>query len=207
MFGWGEIMKKSFKLYGFYFYFNLNKRMCKWIISRIPSLKIEGITSRCLDGQHCLFIDYDFCNFDLVIEDYYKIQKKFNLPQGLIFTTDIDKDKDSFFGNFHVICLKKFSFQEINNILNCVHADPKFVEMPVRNRYKNWVLRQGIKGDRPRPEFLTTVGKPINQEFECSRPHYDFLKHYYAISDTNLKNLNFDKFQKFSKVKYTTWKH
>lgn len=200
----GVVMKFEFKKKWGYLYLCLNSRNVVFKVSRMPSVPIKGITSRCVDGLHCLFFDYDSVNLDLVVDDFKRLQMKYFLPPALLFSTFESESCGKVYGNFHVVCLKKHNFYDAARILMDAHMDPKFVEMPVRNRFKNWVLRQSVKGDKPGPKFLGVVGENINLGYECSLAHHKFFNDFYNIDVLN--NLNFDNFSKISLVDYSTWR-
>src|SRR3989304_3101601 len=83
-----------------------------------PNAVTSGITSRCMDGRHVLFLDYD--NQELVqVEDEVKfLQEKFNLGNAYVFRT-----RDN---GFHTIFLDKMPLVEAYNIMKETNCDYAF---------------------------------------------------------------------------------
>ncbi|CAK0756528.1 conserved hypothetical protein [Azospirillaceae bacterium] len=164
--------------------------------------EVSGVASYCEDGKHCIFLDYDNIAKWLVLEDYKRIQEQFNLPPGYLFTTKNKIEDGEEIGNYHLICLKKFYSNEIFKIISMTHADVNYASMPLRNKYKNWILRISNKGKRDRPKFLFIIGEKINLNCEVSMPHLKFLKEAYNLPDLGYSNI--DKCRKIFIQKYET---
>ena len=145
-------------------------------------LTVSGIASSCEDGKEVLFIDYDNCEKRVIVKDYQLIQEENKLPPGYLFQTKK--------GNFHVICLKKFYVKEIFNIIAKTHCDVNYVSMPLRNKYRNWVLRISNKGKRNGPRFIEIIGEHKNLNYEVSKPHIDFLNKIHKLPKLNYRNLD-----------------
>ena len=135
---------------------------------------LKGMASYCEDGRHVLFIDFDNIPLWLVKQDYQRLQDKFNIPSGYLFSTKQEGD----FGNFHVVCLAKFNPKEIYDMISITHSDVNFMSSPIRNKYKNWILRIGAKSRKQRPKFLSLIGEGINKTI-ISKAHLTLLKKLY----------------------------
>lgn len=159
---------------------NKGKKFFTLSIFKTP-LKIKGVASYCEDGKHCLFVDYDNCVRWLIEEDYRQIQRRYNLPPAYLFATKEEKQDGEFVGNYHLICLKKFCVREIYKILSKTHSDVNYVSMPLRNKYKNWILRVSNKNKRAKPKFIKLVGEMKNLNFEISSPHLKLLRMLYSL--------------------------
>ena len=120
-----------------------------------PSLAIKGYTSRCEDGKHVLFLDYDMVNFDIVLADIKVISS--SITHAIIFTTKEIKEGEDRYGNYHVICIDKFFFSEVLEIMAKTHADSYHRNLAKRTRYRAWVLRFTGKGSRSPPELKLWV--------------------------------------------------
>lgn len=134
---------------------------------------VKGVASYCEDGKHVLFIDYDDVPLWLVRQDYERLQEEFGIPKGYLFTT-----KEGEFGNFHVICLAKFFPKQIYDMISITHADVNFMSMPLRNKYRNWILRIGVKRRKNRPKFVSFIGKKIFKG-NVSNAHLKLLEKLY----------------------------
>jgi len=127
---------------------------------------VRGVASYCADGKHVLFIDYDDVPRWLVEEDYLRLQRLFKIPLGYLFTTKQNL-KDQEFGNYHVICLAKFYPKEIYEMISITHADINYASMPLRNKYRNWILRIGTKINKVKPKFIGFIGEDF-KGYKCS---------------------------------------
>jgi len=149
--------------------------------------KIKGMASSTEDGKDVLFIDYDNTDKKVVLNDYKLLQGLFRLPQGYLF--------ESSENSYHVVCLRKFKPSEIYHILSFTHTDSAYMSMPLRNLYKNWVLRIGTKKSKGRPKTRGIIGKPQNVG-TLSKAHYDFLNKIFP----NLENPKYNQFDKLKKI-------
>ena len=153
----------------------------------------NGISSYCGDGKHCLFIDYDDVPLWLVKEDYSRLQDEFSLPQAYLFHTQLNKENDELYGNFHIICLVKFYPKQIYDILSKTHADINFMSMPLRRRWRNWTLRISAKKNKDRPTYYGLIGRKVESELLCSNAHLNFLKKIYPLEEVKYNLDNNDK--------------
>lgn len=151
---------------------------------------IKGVASYCEDGKHVLFIDYDDTAKWMVLEDYKRIQEAFSLPPGYLFCTKEAIENGDEIGNYHIICLKKLLPKEAYSILCQTHADINFMSMPLRNKYKNWILRISNKDKRNKPKFIELIGKNINLDCEISNSHLDVVNKLYKLPLVNYKKMD-----------------
>jgi len=164
---------------------------------------VQGIASYCADGKHVLFMDYDNCPLWLIKEDYKRLQDKYGLPMAYLFTTKEKKENGEKIGNYHVICLAKFYPKKIYEIISKTHADVNFMSMPLRNKYRNWILRISNKGKRTRPKFVEMIGEDSNYNYQISKSHFNLLKNIYpnalpkCFKWNNQDNLNKIYFQEY----------
>jgi len=157
---------------------------------------VSGISSATEDSHDVLFIDYDDVEQDVIERDYSVIQKKFKLPQGYLF-----KNKNN---SYHVICLKKFLPRMVYTILSYTHCDSVYVSLPLRNKYRGWVLRISNKKGSGKPRFIKLVGdNEINYEGQISNAHMKALSKLY-LKLKHPKYLRIDKFTKIKLQKYET---
>lgn len=180
---------------------NFWKWKIKWVINssnfnfhilKKPTAGVEGITSRCSDLKHCLFLDYDFIERWIVEDELRLIQKEFNLTPFYLFTTyeedsPVSKKK---FGNYMAICLTKKPLWDIYNILKTTHCDWKYKEMFKFSRYKSFVLRITKKGERPAPKYIGLIGEMENLNNDVSSAHLKILGGLYDLEEVDYSNLD-----------------
>lgn len=165
--------------------------------------KVGGLTSYCSDGKQVIFADFDNCYKFIVLEDFKRIQKEYNLPPAYLFTTKEEKDDNGeLYGNYHFICLSKMYSSKIYEILSKTHCDINYVSMILRNRYKSFVLRISNKDKRDRPKFVEIIGDKNNLNCEISRSHLNFLNRIYNIPKIDYSKL--DSLNKIYLQKYDT---
>jgi hypothetical protein len=157
---------------------------------------VTGVSSRTSDGKEVIFMDYDKCDLSLVKSDFNVIQNLFDLPPGYIFTTGMEKKNGDEHGNFHVITLCKKRPVEVIEILKHTHIDANYLDSPIRNRQRGWILRIGLKGKRLRPKFLGFIGENKNLDLEISTAHKKLLSKLY----TSVKHPKYTKEDSNSKI-------
>jgi len=143
---------------------------------------LKGMSSATEDNHDVLFIDYDTQDLGVIKRDYSVIQRRFKLPQAYLFKTN---------RGYHVVCLKKFLPHTIYTILSYTHCDSAYNSMPLRNRYRGWVLRISQK-QKKKPIFDSLIGKDFRVDTgKISKPHKEFLsKLYPGIKHPKYKNLD-----------------
>jgi len=157
---------------------------------------VKGVSSYCGDGKHCLFIDYDNCPLWLIKQDFLRLQRLYGLPQTYLFKTKEKREKGDIIGNYHVISISKHTPKQIYQMLSETHADINFMSMPLRNKYRNWILRVSPKVKRGRPKFVEMLGKSTKSKYKISLAHLNFLKKLYP----NVKHPKFKNTDKLDKI-------
>lgn len=124
-------------------------------ISFFKNLQIcKGFSSRTEDNMDIFLLDYDSCLLSVVKEDISYLQGNYYLPQAYIFTTGMRKEFDDYVGNFHVIFLSKHSPRDIIKMMEETHCDLNYIDSPLRNIGRAWVLRLSPKKGRVKPRFI-----------------------------------------------------
>ena len=165
-------------------------------------IEVRGIASSCEDGHETLFADFDQIAKYIVINDFLNVQKEYKLPPAYLFATKEEEVDGETIGNYHLISLIKLKPREAFEIISHLHCDLNYTSMPIRNKWKNWVLRISNKGKRNGPKFLGIIGVKKNLSREISKPHLDFLSRIYNLPKINYSNL--DKCKNVYLHKYTT---
>ena len=175
----------------------------------IPTRKIRtlGIHSRCADGLHVIFLDYDEIDKTTVIQDLQCLQQSFFLSDFHLFATKKEEKImvngiEQTIGSYHAICLDKFTLYEANLILMRSHADAAFKRGSYLNTARAWTLRTH-EDYRPKPVFIGTVESPF-AEHQQSSAHAEFLRKHYGvpIKLSNPDNLEWMWFEEYNtKVK------
>lgn len=167
--------------YSFSFSFYTGKAInFNFLIAKKPEKETIGITSRCVDGKHVLFFDYDGLTFDEMLDELIFIQIRNKLSEIYLF--ELDREN-----SFHAICLDKFRLYDAIEIISDSSADYGFKKAPLRYRRKRWVLRISGKGERERPQYIGEIASN-EQIYEKSSAHKRFLCENYNLRLKNLKN-------------------
>lgn len=161
-------MKCSLRLFGRVF-------LLRFAVIKSPKLEVGGLTSRCSDNKHVLFLDYDQVGFDRVMADLESLSAQ--CSHFFVFTTWEEEDDLGVYGNYHVICADKFDYGEVPFLLQKTHTDDKHKRMVGNTRYRAWVLRFTGKGARAPPRFVCFKlgNKPVSSAVQ-SDAHIGFIK-------------------------------
>ena len=98
---------------------------------------VSGVTNATEDNMGVLFIDYDNCDYEVVLEDLNFLARRFKLPPSYVFMTKKN--------NYHVINLKKFPNGDIPKLLRWTRCDHNYVNSPSLHLYRSYVLRLSSK--------------------------------------------------------------
>lgn len=123
---------------------------------KAPSLEIKGYTSRTKDGLHVLYLDYDMVSPEIVEQDI-RHNLKGQISHAFIFTTYEGEDESGLIGNYHVISLDKFHFNDAMKNMAKTHSDSYHRELAKITRFRSWVLRFTGKGKRSEPKFVKYI--------------------------------------------------
>ena len=163
-------------------------------IYRNPNIFSQGISSRCMDGKHILFFDYDDQDLTQIIDEIKFLQEEFKLSNAYIFELD---RPDS----YHAIILDKFSISDAYTILKESNIDYGYRESVKMVRGREWILRSAEKGNRNKPKYLKTIESNYNNK-QISTAHKTFLELYYQIPTYKYKNE--DNILKMAVINYET---
>ncbi len=111
----------------------------------------SGVSSKTGERKHVVFMDLDGKNLGETIKLSARIMHKYCLSETYIIRSS--------FGNYHMICLDKFSFDDVYNILR-KYAHGNWVKY--RAKSKDFVLRLSVKGLKPEPQLVCKVESPYN---------------------------------------------
>lgn len=142
----------------------------------------KGITSRCNDGKHVLFIDYDFTDKSIVLDELKHLQQKHSLTPFYLF--------ESSENSYHAISLTKLNFSTVLDILSETSCDHNYKSMPRRTLYNSWVLRTASKKGKPLPAYKGIVGLRTNLWREVSTAHLKVLQALYDVDHIDYLNLD-----------------
>lgn len=93
-----------------------------------------GVTSRCSDGKHVIFVDFDHVNIEKVYHSLSRLQKAFELSTFHILKSN---------NGFNAFCLSKMDFDDIVDMLkDCKYVDPLYIKLSEEKR-RLFVLRMG----------------------------------------------------------------
>lgn len=163
-------------------------------IFKKPQL-MKGYSNSCEDGLAVLFLDYDNCSREVVLEDYRQLQDRFNIMQGYLFKT-----KEN---NYHVVCIQKFGHLKVYEIVGFTRCDENYQSMPKRNVYRNYVLRISNKKGSKKPKFDGLIGEERFSRCEISSAHFKLLNKLYPKIE-NPTYYNHDNLNKLQLQEYET---
>lgn len=143
-------------------------------IYKKPQL-VKGITSLCEDGNHILMLDYDNVCRWIVEAEITELAEHHNF---FLFKTKEEIIQGELVGNYHAICIEKFCVSEIVDIQTRTSCDRAYTTMPLRNRYRSWVLRLSDKYGSGRPEYIKSFISNLCVR-SASLAHYTVLKGLY----------------------------
>jgi|WetSurMetagenome_2_1015567.scaffolds.fasta_scaffold143627_2 hypothetical protein len=165
-----------------------------------------GFSSRTEDNKDILLLDYDNVAYSILIED---LDFLFNLNHFIkcfyIFKTDEYTKNNQTIGNYHVVCLQKYNIHQLIRLINKTHSDLAYLDSPLRNIYRSYVLRISSKGKRERPQFKEVYINPKShiKNMNISTAHKNLLsKLYPEISHPSY--FNEDKLNIFKLQEYET---
>jgi hypothetical protein len=171
----------------------------KMFVAKRPEAEASGWTSRCKDGQHVLFFDFDGLSFDEMCDEIiHFLQPYFDLSTFYIFNSVKSNVAES--RNFHAICLDKFSLPDAVEIVSNSSCDKGFQKAPYLFRRKRWVLRQTGKGERLAPKFILKIVRE-NNRFK-SNAHRLVLENLHGVAIE--KNKYFDDLNELNICSYLT---
>lgn len=162
-----------------------------------PQTWTVGQSSRCADGSHVLFFDYDNLDLNEIVPEIKYLQKKEPLIGAYFFKLDRDK-------SFHVIIPQKMFLNQCFEIIEKTSSDYSFKIAGIRKGLtKEWILRAFEKGKRGKPKFIGYL--PSN--FECdvnkiSFEHIHFMEEHYEA--TKAKLLEYEENEGIGLVRYNT---
>ncbi len=163
---------------------------------RTPDTWTYGMTSRCMDGRHVLFFDYDHVGFREIADEIRYLQKQFQLSHAYVF--ELDRDK-----SYHVVILDKFSLKKAYQIQSESNVEWAYLNSVRFTRGREWVLRIAEKGERNPPKWKCTIKSPY-QKHIISTAHKNFLHKFENYQVPMLKYKNEDNITKIPTVKYNT---
>ena len=163
---------------------------------RSPDTWTYGMTSRCQDGKHILFFDYDHMGLKEIIDEIEYLQEYYSLSHAYIF--ELDRNK-----SYHVVILDKFSLKDAYEIQSQSNTEWAYLNSVRFTRGREWVLRIAEKGNRNPPHFLKVI-KSKNQEHQISKAHKNFLQKYEHYAVPKLSYKKEDTYTRIPIVKYNT---
>lgn len=183
---------------------NIFDRILQIRYFKVPNAPVIGYTSKTEDGFHCLFLDYDMISPDIVYSDLNNLFEKELITHAYIFSTYEEDDELGKVGNYHVICLDKFYFNDILKIMELTHSDSLHRDLAKKTRYRGWVLRLSGKGDREKPKFIKFLinGFRENKVIQ-SQAHYKLIHTLNEIDDSIFR-FNFDNINKVKLTYYNS---
>ncbi len=113
----------------------------------------SGVSSRAGEREHVLFMDLDGKSLDKTIKLTVELIHKYMLSDCYVIRSS--------FGNYHIICLDKFDFEDVYDILR-KYSHGQWVRF--RAESEDFVLRLSIKGMKPAPRLMCVVESPYTNQ-------------------------------------------
>lgn len=136
---------------------------------KVPTIAIASRVSG--TPYHVVFLDYDYIELDVLVDELRALQDTFKLSDFHIFKMD---RKDA----YHAICLDMLPLSEVRRIVASSSCDLAFKSVLQFNELRSWILRTYEKGKRKRPEFLGIVESKHNEHVQ-SAVHAKYLNLHY----------------------------
>lgn len=158
-----------------------------------------GITSRCDDGLHVMFLDYDLATPDrleFVANDVQFLQNLYGAGTAYVFATR---------HGFHVMFLEKHYIDETYDLMRHSASDMGHHTVPMYGVTKQWVLRVTKKRGEKKIRYLGKIDVPTPPPFERSRAHANFLYDYYNVPEEHLRCKTGQWFDDNNNVRFVTY--
>lgn len=147
-------------------------------------VRAMGWHSRCEDGMHIVFLDYDWIDEEILFQDLGWLQRRFKLSDFYVFTTKREKldifGMEDVVGSYHAVCFDKLPYFEVYDVLKYSHTDAAFKIGAYLNTAKAWTLRTH-EDYRPKPQFFRVTESPFSIR-EQSSAHAAFVKKHYFVN-------------------------
>lgn len=158
-------------------------------VIKTPKDRTWGKSSRIRNTMnHVLFIDYDYIDERTMVDEVQALQTEFEFGNVAVFQTKFKSSEDEHpAGGFHCVCVDYFTLNEVKRIVMSSSCDLGFVIAPRYDRFRNWVLRDTVKGSREIPKFKYLIVSPFEGKRKQSSTHAFFLSNRYGIK-LNLLN-------------------
>ncbi len=193
-------IKTNHKVQQFRFEFNIPfiKKTFRtiWQFYRSPDTWTYGYTSRCEDGRHVLFLEYDRLDLNQITDEVKYLQEQYDLSHAYVFENDREK-------SYHIVMLDKFSLKEAYKIIEESNVEWSYLNSVRFCRGREWVLRTAEKGKRKAPKFHSVI-KSKHQVRKISTAHKEFLQKYEGFNVPKLKYKFEDNIYTIPVVQYNT---
>jgi hypothetical protein len=154
----------------------------------------EGVSSKCEDGYHVLFLDFDNVSLSSVQSVCRTLQNSFGCGTFHIF--------ESSENSYHAICLDKLKFSETVQLQLLSGCDRSYVSKSIKRGYA--VVRFASKGSKGAPAYLFSMVASSDRLKSLAHGRWIALNYSVNINDTDGGEL-WDKFSKINIDKYATF--
>ena len=161
---------------------------------RTPDVWTSGMTSRCQDGKHVIFLDYDHMGLSEIKDEIKFLQEYRELSHAQFF--ELDRER-----SYHVVILDKFPLKKAYEIQSETNIEWAYLNSIRFTRGREWVLRIDAKGKRKMPKYKFTLKSKVDKR-EISTAHKVFLEKYYGVP--KIKYRKEDHLTKMPLVNYNT---
>jgi len=129
-----------------------------------PTEWATGISSRCLDGKHCLFLDMENLREEQIEDEIKFLQEFYGLGNAYIYKNDN-------FGSWHITFLDKFPLIEAFKILSETNTDFAHLQSIKLVKGRDWCIRVTKKGFRKPPQFFKVIEHETEHEISSAHKY------------------------------------
>lgn len=140
-----------------------------------PLYPTTGMSSKCYDGYHVLFWDFDGpAKLHEVIDGFSAVFERHRIGDVTIL--------ESSPGSYHAVCVDKRTPSQARTILN-EHKLQDLNHCDIGASLGRWILRITEKADKPAPKLAHHIPRPHMEPapYGASRPHAVYLAHHYGV--------------------------
>ena len=113
-------------------------------VFKLPTVATWGLTNKANDNMFLLYLDYDNCEYSVVLDDIESLQKKFNIGACITRISSLKNYKKEKVGSYHVFSFFKHTFPDVQKLLQHARCDDHF-KRGWMYQQRCWVLRIGEK--------------------------------------------------------------
>ena len=128
-------------------------------VFKLPTVATWGLTNKTNDNMFLLYLDYDSCEYSVVLDDIDSLQNNFNIGTCITRISSLKNYKNEEVGSYHVFSFFKYAFPEVQKLLQFARCDNHF-KRGWMYQQRCWVLRIGEKISMKPLKKASAIVKP-----------------------------------------------